>query len=237
MCSRCSALSFIFHSNPNRFAISFILAFLLLPALAHGQEGQRRLPVLSEGEGKRVALVLGNAGYRLRDYKLDNSAHDAHDMAAFLRSAHFDVIEKTDLTYDEMNAVFRAFGKRLAGASVALFYYSGHGTQVRGTNYLVPTDANIYSETDVEHQCRAVDDVLDLMAKAQAPVNLVFLDACRDNPFLKSRGGVRGLAAMTAPDGMLIAYATKAGSTASDNAGSRNGLYTQELLKALPTPG
>src|SRR5579871_1421221 len=209
----------------------------LLPTLARCQAGQRRLPTLSEVEGKHVALVIGNAAYRLRDYKLDNPDNDAHDMAAFLRSAHFEVVEKTDLSYDDMETAFQEFGKRLIGATVTLFYYSGHGTQVKGTNYLVPIDVNIHSETDVEHQCRAVDDVLELMARAQAPVNLVFLDACRDNPFLKSRGGTRGLAAMTAPDGMLIAYATKAGSTASDNGGSRNGLYTQELLKQLPTPG
>lgn len=182
---------------------------------------------------RRVALVIGNASYR--DAPLSNPPNDARDMAAALRRNGFEVIELIDGTQKEMNRAIAKFGERLTIDSVALFYYAGHGMQVRGKNYLIPIDAQISNETSIRVESVDVDGVLDQLGSSE--LNVVILDACRNNPFerrFRSLGG--GLAQMDAPKGSLIAYATAPGKTAVDGDG-RNGLFTQELLKQMQIPG
>jgi len=182
---------------------------------------------------KRVALVIGNNAYR--ESPLRNPANDARDMAAALRKLGFDVIEKRDASQKDMNRAIAQFGEKLNADTVALFYYAGHGMQVRGKNYLIPVDAQISGESTVRAEAVDMDAVLDQFAAS--PLNIVILDACRNNPFerrWRSIGG--GLAQMDAPKGVLMAFATAPGKVAADGDG-RNGLYTAELLKALNEPG
>src|SRR5260370_793985 len=136
-----------------------------------------------------------------------------------------------------MKQPIREFGHKLKGGAVGVFYYAGHGVQSKGRNYLIPVDADIQSETDVEDLGVDVNLVLGLMDEAGNGLNIVILDACRSNPFARSfRSAANGLAQMSAPTGTLIAYATAPGSVASDGDG-RNGLYTSELLKQMKEPG
>lgn len=182
---------------------------------------------------RRVALVIGNAKYA--SAPLTNPPNDARDMAAALRRGGFDVIELIDGTQKEMNRAIAKFGDKLSSDTVALFYYAGHGIQVKGKNYLIPIDAQISNESSIRVESVDVDGVLDQLASSE--LNVVILDACRNNPFerrVRSVGG--GLAQMDAPKGSLIAYATAPGKTAADGDG-RNGLFTQELLKQIQVPG
>jgi len=156
-------------------------------------------------------------------------------MSQALRALGFDVIYRENINQNEMKKAIRMFGEKIRGGGVALFYYAGHGVQVKGVNYLVPVDAKIESETEVEYECIDAGFVLAQMDAAKNNMNIVVLDACRNNPFARSfRSTSNGLAQMDAPSGTLIAYATAPGSIASDGA-NRNGLYTQELLKFMRT--
>lgn len=212
-----------------QLAFGFFLTLVAALVTSHASENTRNVAV----GAKRIALVIGNARYA--EAPLRNPVNDARDIAAALRSIGFDVIEKTDATQKEMNRAIAQFGERLAASSVALFYYAGHGMQVKGKNFLIPIDAEIASEASVRAEAVDVDAVLDQLGAST--VNVVILDACRNNPFERRfRGSGGGLAQMEAPKGSLIAYATAPGRTAADGEG-RNGLYTQELLKLIRTPG
>ncbi|MBI4517890.1 MAG: caspase family protein [Deltaproteobacteria bacterium] len=185
--------------------------------------------------GRRVALVIGNAAYAVG--RLKNPANDAPDMAAALKATGFEVLEHRDLDQAQMVRAIREFGERLRGAAVALFYYSGHGMQYEGRNYLIPVDMKAASEAEVESDGVELAKVLSRMETAGAPVNLVILDACRTNPMTRSfRSQAAGLAAVDATHGTLIAYATAPGSTAADGSG-RNGTYTGALLEEMRRPG
>ncbi len=185
---------------------------------------------------RRVALVIGNAAYKTAP--LNNPLNDSRDMAKALRSLGFDVIERQNLSREGFSGVVREFGDKLRGASVGLFYFSGHGLQVRGRNFLVPVDADIAREDEVQYRSFDVNEVLDKMDSARTPVNLVVLDACRNNPFARSfKTSQVGLAQMDAPTGTLIAFATAPGSVAQDGEPGANGLYTGALLKHITTPG
>lgn len=215
----------------SRWAALALLALLAPFALA--AESQRNLGVAPMHAGKRVALVIGNSAYP--GAPLRNPVNDAKDMAATLRRLGFEVISKTDVTQKEMNRAIAQFGEKLRADTVALFYYAGHGMQVRGKNYLIPIDARIASEASARAETVDVDTVMDQLAVST--MNIVVLDACRNNPFerkFRSVGG--GLAQMDAPRGSLIAYATAPGKVAADGEG-RNGLYTRELLRHIQTPG
>ncbi|MBI3503302.1 MAG: caspase family protein [Proteobacteria bacterium] len=184
---------------------------------------------------KKVALVIGNGGYA--DAPLKNPPSDARAIAATLKRQGFDVLLRENATKAQMNEVVADFGEKLGEGDTALFFYAGHGMQVQGRNYLIPTDAKITSEQRVRLETLDVEAVLDQMAAARARVSMVILDACRNNPFerrFRSVGG--GLAQINAPEGTMIAYATSPGKVAADGEGA-NGLYTQELLKALAQPG
>ena len=184
----------------------------------------------------RNALVIGNGAY-WHIVNLNNPANDARDMAAALDDLGFKVTRLINAGHREMGAAVRKFGQQIKGGGVGLFYYAGHGVQVKGRNYLLPVDAVIDSESDVQFESLDAGRVLGKMADAGNRLNVVILDACRDNPFARSfRSAERGLARMDAPGGTIIAYATAPGAKAEDGH-SRNGVFTSHLLKHIKTPG
>ncbi len=224
--------------------IKIILLALSLPALClaasppqknSGDDRSLKTVAKVSGEGRpRIALVVGNSNYVSSPLK--NPTNDARAMAISLRQLGFLVDERTNLNYLELNKSIEAFGRKLKSGGIGLFYYAGHGMQVQGNNYLIPVDAQIEDENEVRFKAIDAGLVLAKMEQARSDVNIVILDACRDNPFSRSfRSASRGLASMDAPSGTFIAYATAPGKTAAD--GGRNGLYTAELVKVLETPG
>ncbi|MEO5691837.1 MAG: caspase family protein [Usitatibacter sp.] len=184
----------------------------------------------------RVALVIGNGAYQHAD-ALPNPPNDAADMAKALEASGFTVIRRQNVTLREMHLALREFGDSLGRQATGLFYFAGHGLQVRGHNYLLPVDADVAREDEVAFQALDVAAVMEKLDSARNPVNLVILDACRNNPFgARLQSTTRGLAPIDAPPGTLIAFATAPGSTAADGTG-RNGLYTHHLVGEMARPG
>jgi len=208
-------------------AIAVVLAAWVLTAAAPaGAQAAREEP--------RIALIIGNSAYR--ETPLRNPVNDARAMARTLRELGFTVLIHENASKRTMEGAIVEFGQQLAAGGVGFFYYAGHGLQVRGRNYLVPVDADIDSEATTRIAAVDVDLLLEQMAEAKNRVNVVILDACRNNPFERRlRGASRGLAAVDAARGTLVAYATAPGSVAADGDGA-NGLYTEELLQALRVP-
>ncbi len=183
----------------------------------------------------RVALVVGNAGYK--DAPLANPLNDARDMGKVLEAAGFTVIRRENASLKELHLALREFGDKLGRNSTGLFYFAGHGVQVRGRNYLLPVDADIAREDEVAFNALDLAAVLEKMESARSHTNIVILDACRNNPYPnRFKLSVPGLAQVDAPAGSIIAYATAPGSTAADGAG-KNGLYTQYLVDQIARPG
>lgn len=214
-----------------------LVAFGLLLNLAQAQDarnlaiGAKAAPTIAD---KRVALVIGNSAYQKSPLK--NPVNDAADIAAKLRTLGFDVVERNNLKTSQIGRTLREFRSKLSNGAVALFFYAGHGLQIKGENYLPAVDADIEGEEDVPNQSIAVRQVLELMEDAKTRLNLAFLDACRNNPYSRSfRSAGEGLAKVSAPSGTLISFATRPGSVAADGSG-RNGLYTTHLLHAIETP-
>ena len=204
-----------------------LLAALAAPALALAQ------PAPAPPAESRVALVIGNAAYPAAP--LRNPVNDANAIAERLRSLGFEVTLRTNVKQREMTRAVSLFGQSIKPRGVALFYYAGHGLQVRGRNFLVPIDAEIESEASVRSEAVDLDLVLEQLGPSR--LSMVILDACRNNPFenrFRSVGG--GLAQVDAPKGTLLAYATAPGKVASDGEGA-HGLYTSEILQALDVPG
>jgi tetratricopeptide (TPR) repeat protein len=191
---------------------------------------------------KRYALVIGNSNYNKEIGLLKNPVNDATDVATELRKSNFDVQLLTNATYIQIREAMRKFQEKLSSGpkdqTVGLFYYAGHGVQYQDENYLVPIDANVKFEDDIVRMCFPVQRmVLNNMENTNSRMNIIILDACRNNPFpATNRSVAGGLAEMKRARGSFIAYATAPGSVASDGTG-RNGLYTQEFLKALRKPG
>ena len=179
--------------------------------------------------------MIGNGDYEFNP--LVNPVNDANDMAAALKKSNFTVIKIINATRQEMRQSIRRFGEAIVeGDAVGLFYYSGHPIQVEGENYLVPIGAGVYGEDEVEDECLKVSSVLRKMETARNRLNIIILDACRDNPFGGGfRSSTRGLAKMDAPIGSIFAFSTAPGSVAADGTG-RNGLYTSVLLRHMLTP-
>ena len=192
-------------------------------------------PAFGQAAGSaRVALVIGNGAYR--DAPLRNPVSDARAMSTRLSTLGFQVITVENADRESMERAILDFASRLENDSTGLFYYAGHGIQSRGRNYLLPVDAEVDDERALRFEAVDVQTVLEEMAFAANRVNIVILDACRNNPFERRfRGGGRGLAAIDAAGGTLIAYATAPGAVAADGDG-KNGLYTSELLAALEVP-
>jgi hypothetical protein len=194
---------------------------------------------------KRVAFVVGNGAYK-NVAPLPNPAVDAKSMASLLRNIGFDVVEGTNLARDKMTAKLLEFGQKAEGADVALFFYAGHGIAVNGTNYLLPVDADLKSEMDVKLGAAINVDLTLEQTMADAKVKLVFLDACRDNPFaakIRSARATRsvsvesGLAEMKSGEGTLIAFATGPGQTALDGEAGTNSPFTRALMANIAAPG
>ncbi len=158
-------------------------------------------------------------------------------MSRTLTCLGFSVITKTNINEQEFEEAIDEFARKIEGADVALFYFSGHGCQARGENYLIPVGYNLQSETDVRHKAIKAAMVLGRMEEAKSKINIMILDACRDNSFkgLRAQGG--GLTVIEAPAGTFIAYATAPGSVAEDTPYQRNGVYTKHLLRALEIQG
>ncbi|MBN1618408.1 caspase family protein [Candidatus Dojkabacteria bacterium] len=184
---------------------------------------------------KRIALVIGNSAYEHGGI-LKNPVNDANLMASVLSDLGFTVIKKTDASKSVMDAAILDFWRRLAEYDIALFYYAGHGIQVNGTNYLLPIDAIIDDDLALEIEAVDVGKVVNQFERYPDNVNIVILDACRDDPFRSwMRGSSRGFAPMNAPSGTIIGFATAPGATASDGEGL-NGLYTEALVEQLIIP-
>jgi hypothetical protein len=185
----------------------------------------------------RLALVIGNSAYQ-HTSPLRNPANDAQAMSQTLRQLNFQVTTLTDSNQRSMESALRQFGRQLRDEKgVGLFYYAGHGMQVDGENYLLPVDIHPSNETDLRYDAVPVGKLLGQMKSAGNPMNLVILDACRNNPFQRSfRAASQGLAQVVAPTGTFISYATAPGSVAADGEG-RNGLFTEKLLQHMNTPG
>lgn len=197
----------------------------------------------AEASERRIALVVGNSAYRSVP-ELANPRNDAADIAARLRNLRFDVVSGVDLDREGLRRAVREFSNKLDQADMAFFYYAGHGLQVSGENYLVPIDAKLESLIDLEFEAVPMNLILAAMER-NSKVNIVMLDACRDNPLadslarsLGTRSGSvsRGLARLGSGVGTLIAFSTQPGNVALDGAG-RNSPFTSALLKHLGTPG
>lgn len=187
------------------------------------------------GGEARHALVVGNSAYQVGP--LRNPVNDARAMARALGDAGFQVVLLEDASQAAMQRAVRTFGNQIAKGGIGLFYYAGHGIQVKGRNYLIPVNADIAHEDEIEFNAFDVNQVLAKMDTAKNALNIVILDACRNNPFQKGfRSTQSGLAQMDAPTGTFIAFATAPGSVAADGSGD-NGVYTKHLLAEMMRPG
>ncbi|MEM7269400.1 MAG: caspase family protein [Pseudomonadota bacterium] len=204
--------------------IRLILSLILLAGAAVAEE--------------RLALVIGNGEYA--SGPLRNPPNDANLTSAALRDAGFDVTTITNADQNKMKQHIRAFNIRLKKAgpeAVAVFYFAGHGVQVDGRNYLIPTDATLEAAPDLEYETVEAQWVLDMIGDSGAGLSVIILDACRNNPFRSfTRSGAKGLARMDAPRGVLLSYSTAPGDVAMDGEGA-NSPFTAALAEAIRTPG
>lgn len=216
-----------------------VLFFLLFVLSGSGFAQDRNSGTSAPGKqttsnDHRIALVIGNSAYRHAPLK--NPVNDARAIAKALSGLGFEVTHLEDQTRTGLRNGVRRFGSSLRENSVALFFFAGHGMQVKGRNFLIPVDADIQTEADVEDESLDANYLMNVMEQAGSRLNLVILDACRNNPFSrKFRSGQAGLAQMDAPSGTLVAFATAPGSVASDGAGE-NSVYTKHLLASLTIP-
>jgi uncharacterized caspase-like protein len=205
-----------------------VLSFVATPSLA---------------QDRRLALVIGNSAYK-HTPRLDNPGNDAADMAARLTQVGFEVIVGRDLDKAGMDRTIRDFAEKLAGADVGLFFYAGHGLQVNGQNYLVPTDAKLTTAAAIDFEMVRLDLVHRSMER-ETRTNILVMDACRDNPLARNLARAlgtrssqigRGLAAVESGEGTLISFSTQPGNVALDGTG-RNSPFAAALLKHMATPG
>lgn len=218
--------------------LSLLICFAVLTAPSFSTAEERGAKVVSDKEQvnleRRIALVIGNAAYD--EAPLLNPVNDAGDMAAQLQQLGFQVMLRKNATRREMEVAIREFGDALKPGGAGLFYYAGHGMQVNDRNYLIPLDADIEREDEIPYKAVDAGQILGKMETAGNRLNIVILDACRQNPFARSfRSSTQGLAQMDAPRGSLIVYATAPGSVSYDGNG-RNGTFTKHLLSQMRTP-
>ena len=208
-----------------RLTLLLCFSAALLGAAAHAQ---------NPANESRHALVVGNSDYQ--SAPLRNPVNDADDIAVALETLGFRVTKLKNANNRQMIEAVNRFGQDLRKGGIGLFFFAGHGIQSKGRNFLIPVGARIEGEEQLEFESLDANRVLAAMDAAGNRVNIVILDACRDNPYARSfRSASRGLAQMEAAKGTLIAFATGPGSVAADGAG-RNGLYTQHLLASLRHP-
>lgn len=192
-------------------------------------------------DANRVALVIGNNDYRSVPV-LTNPGNDADDVAGSLARLGFEVQRVKNGTFDDMRKGLLEFARRARGSEVAIVFYAGHGMEVGGENYLIPIDAELKADVDVDHEAIALKTVTPLVENASR-LGIVILDACRNNPFsakmqrtIRTRAVSRGLAAVEPTGNVLIAFSAREGTTAADGSG-RNSPFTASLLRHLETPG
>jgi len=191
--------------------------------------------VLAQTNEKRLALIIGNSEYS-GSSALKNPVNDANLMAITLQDLGFTVIKRTNATRAQMAQAVAEFWSKLGQFNVALFYFAGHGLQVNGVNYLIPVDATLENKDMVAFEAISVNDIASKFEEYNQNINILILDACRNNPFRSwTRGGERGFKAVNPASGTIIAFATSEGSTAADGVGA-NGLFTQQLVKQLNQP-
>ena len=222
-----------------------LLALLFGPALT----GAAFAYDIVSGE-TRLALVIGNSSYRTAP--LRNPINDAQAVASALKDLGFQVMLRENTSQRELLDSMREFSRRAAKSQVRLLFYAGHGVQIKGRNYLMPVDADVQTEDEIVAKGADITELLDRLGTIPDGVNLVVLDACRNNPFLPSpaqladarrlrtRGlgpQAAGLAPLQAPSGTLIAFSTAPGSVAIDNPQQQNSVYTKHLLANLRMPG
>lgn len=219
-----------------RIRLGGMIAALLLAAVA-----TLLSPVATPAAAEtRVALVIGNSdSTHLPD--LANAAKDAEDMAAALRRLGFETILRVNASEREVHRALGQFEVRLGDGAVGLAFFAGHGIQAGGTNYLIPADANIEVEDDLRAEALTARAILQAMQRAGNPMNILILDACRDNPLpRRSRSARSGLTAPALPKdvrGTATLYAAGAGEPAEDGPPGGNGIFTGELLQVLDEPG
>jgi len=205
------------------------------------------VPAWAAAETK-AALVIGNGAYRVGPLK--NPVNDAQAVAAQLKTLGFDVLLRENTSLRDMIEAFRQFSISAQNARVRVVFYAGHGVQVKGRNYLLPVDTEIRSEDEVPAKSADLNELLDRLGAMRHGINIVILDACRNNPFsgaeilgpdgrrLKFRGATpAGLAPVEAPLGSMVAFSTAPGGVALDNPGDKNSLYTKHLIGSMQTPG
>lgn len=192
-------------------------------------------------EAQRVALVIGNSAYK-NVSPLDNPGNDANDIGAAFERLGFEVLKVKDGTFDGMRRGLLDFARKARGSEIAIVFFAGHGMEVGGENYLIPVDAELKADVDVDHEAIALKSVTPLVENATR-LGVVILDACRNNPFaakmqrtVRTRAVSRGLAAVEPTGNVLIAFAAREGTTAADGAG-RNSPFSASLLKHIETPG
>lgn len=203
--------------------ILFILIFFIIITVIWAQD--------------KYALVIGNAAYT-GITELKNPVNDANDISNVLQKLGFNVEKLLDAELEQIESAMMRFKNKLSinNNSYGFFYYAGHGVQSNGENYLIPLKANIPSENHLRTRAFSVQTMMENINEAGNKLNIIVLDACRDNPFGWKRSGSRGLAMISTPAGSIVVFATSANSTADDGNG-RNGLFTGQLLKNLSTPG
>ncbi|HEX6708634.1 MAG TPA: caspase family protein [Albitalea sp.] len=199
-------------------------------------------------DDRKAALVIGNSAYKVGSLK--NPVNDAQAVAGSLRTLGFDVALRENTSLRDMLEAFRQFSVSAKTAKVRVLFYAGHGVQVKGRNYLLPVDTEIRAEDEVPAKSADLNELLDRLGSMQQGINIVILDACRNNPFsgaeivgpdgrrLKFRGATpAGLAPVEAPLGSMVAFSTAPGGVALDNPGEKNSLYTKHLLSFMQSPG
>jgi uncharacterized caspase-like protein len=206
----------------------------LFAVAVSASDGQRQLERVGRAS-RAVALCVGNDAYPTMP--LQNAVNDARAVCGAVARLGFTVDVQRDLGGEALDRAVDAFVGRLGSADVGLFFYAGHGLQIDGENFLVPADFRADDEIAAKYRCYRMDQLRERMERSGTRINLIVLDACRDNPFRFKRSGSRGLSAMQPGRGTLIAMATGPGQTASDAPGSSNGLFTTHLLRALAEPG
>ena len=236
-------------ADRRRLCAAALLASLGVPLRARAQAPAAAASATNgAGAERRAALVIGNGAYKIGALK--NPVNDAQAVAGTLRDLGFEVALRENTTLRDMIEAFRQFSLSARDAAVRVLFYAGHGVQVKGRNYLLPVDTEIRAEEEVAAKSADLTELLDRLAALQQGINIVILDACRNNPFsgaeilgpdgrrLKFRGATpSGLAPVEAPLGSMVAFSTAPGGVALDSPSEKNSLYTKHLLASMQSPG
>ena len=211
-----------------------IISLLFFVNMLNADDRAVRISTKIMQKENRVALVIGNNNYQGVLSKLRNPINDASAIRDILKSKNFKVIYKTNSGKRDMRKALKEFYREIKKGGVGFFYFSGHGIEIDGQNYLIPIDAKIDEKTDAEYEAISLNKVTKRIQNAKNRLNIVVLDACRNDPFSRSVG--TGGLAKSEPIGLFVSYSTGAGSVASDGKDGENGLFTKSLIKYMQQP-